>query len=83
MSEYDFNNEVDRKRFYRSRAWRQIREQVLERDHHECVWCAKEGKVTTKDRLTLEVDHIEELQDNPERALDIENLRALCRQVRP
>lgn len=28
--------------------------------------------------IVLEVDHIEELQHNPRRALDITNLRTLC-----
>ena len=78
MSEYDFSKKADRSKFYNSYSWRKLRLQALERDNYECVWCKEEGLVTTQDRATLEVDHIEEIKDNPKRALDIDNLRTLC-----
>lgn len=78
MSECDFSKKADRSKFYNSYSWRKLRLQALERDNYECVWCKEEGLVTTQDRATLEVDHIEEIKDNPKRALDIDNLRTLC-----
>ena len=41
--------------------------------------CKKEGKVTTKERATLEVDHIAEIETTPELAEELTNLRTLCR----
>ncbi|OMF70501.1 HNH endonuclease [Paenibacillus glucanolyticus] len=79
MSEFDFNDERDRKRFYRSSNWLKLRQEVLKRDHFECIECAKkEGTVTTTEDATLEVDHIEEIKTRPDLALDIDNLRTLC-----
>ncbi|HGS1028810.1 TPA: HNH endonuclease, partial [Streptococcus pneumoniae] len=66
----------ERNQFYNSSEWRTIRRQALKRDHYECVWCRDEGKVTT---TNLEVDHIKELELYPEFALDIDNLRTLCK----
>ena len=66
----------ERNQFYNSSEWRVLRKLVLERDHNECVWCKDEGKVT---RENLEVDHIKELEFYPEFALDINNLRTLCK----
>ena len=66
-----------RNQFYNSSEWRTIRRQVLKRDHYECVWCRDEGKVTT---TNLEVDHIKELEFYPEFALDLDNLRTLCKE---
>lgn len=62
--------------FYQSTAWRKLRLQAIERDNHECVWCKEQGKLTT---TNLEVDHIKELEYYPELALDLDNLRTLCR----
>lgn len=67
-----------RTKFYHSGAWKRTRLLALERDHHECVWCKSEGKVTTSSRARLEVDHIKELEYYPELALDLGNLRTLC-----
>ncbi|MFG3613104.1 HNH endonuclease [Rummeliibacillus stabekisii] len=65
--------------FYKSTAWRHKREEILKRDNYECLWCRKEGKVTTKDIAILEIDHINELDDYPELALENDNLRTLCK----
>lgn len=67
----------ERREFYNSSEWRSLRRQALERDHYECVWCREEGKVTTEN---LEVDHIKELEFYPEFALDLDNLRTLCKE---
>ncbi|WP_146550982.1 HNH endonuclease [Rummeliibacillus sp. SL167] len=65
--------------FYLSKAWKVKRQEILERDHYECQWCAKEGRVTTDKEAILEVDHIKELDDYPELALEDDNLRTLCK----
>lgn len=72
----DTSTRESRSAFYHSTAWKRLRLEVLERDHYECLWCAEEGRVTTDD---LEVDHILELEHHPEQALDIHNLRTLCK----
>jgi gp54 protein len=73
----DVSTRATRALFYASQAWRILREQALERDHYECVWCREEGKVTTEN---LEVDHIKELEFYPEFALELDNLRTLCKE---
>ena len=67
----------ERREFYNSSEWRSLRRQALERDHCECVWCREQGRVT---RNNLEVDHIKELEFYPEYALDLDNLRTLCKE---
>lgn len=54
-----------------SPEWKAARVECLERDGYACVWCGSEDQ--------LEVDHIEELAENPELATDLDNLRTLCR----
>ncbi|MGM0122725.1 hypothetical protein IGI37_000091 [Enterococcus sp. AZ194] len=70
---------ADRARFYGSTTWRKLRQQCLERDNYECQWCKYEGKLTTQYDSVLEVDHIKELEKYPKYALDINNLRTLCK----
>lgn len=78
MKKYNyFKTKADRRKFYLSKEWRNIREVALERDKHECVRCRAEGKVTTRQDMVLEIDHIEELQGKPGLALDISNLQTL------
>lgn len=51
-----------------TRSWRNIRTQVLARDHHQCQMCGQPA---------AEVDHIIPLADG---GSDVEgNLRAICR----
>ena len=80
-TEYNFRCEKDRMRFYKSRAWRGVngvRNKVVKRDDNECVWCKRDGLVTTKEMGKLEVDHIIELEDcTYEQAIDPDNLRTL------
>lgn len=66
--------------FYTSTAWIHLRRKALARDHYECVWCKQQGKVTTNKDTVLEVDHIRELKDYPELALELDNLRTLCKE---
>ena len=68
-------------RFYKSKQWRDVREQVLKRDNYECQACKRQGKVTTIDKSkhkSLDVDHILELESHPELAYDMDNLETLC-----
>lgn len=74
---YEVDTRMNRSGFYKSSEWRKLRREAMKRDHYECVWCAKEGKVSTNQ--VLEVDHIKELEYYPEYALDIDNLRTLCK----
>lgn len=60
---------------YKSAAWVRIREEAMRRDHYECQWCAKKGKVV---RATT-VHHIMPADDYPSKAYDLDNLVSLCR----
>ncbi|WP_348922065.1 HNH endonuclease [Enterococcus rotai] len=82
----DTSTKASRAKFYSSSSWKQLRKLCLERDHYECQWCKEEGKVTTLSSIdkhgnpvVLEVDHIKELEDYPELALELFNLRTLCK----
>ncbi|MCT3349598.1 HNH endonuclease [Lacticaseibacillus paracasei] len=75
----DVHSHAGRAHFYRSPEWKALREQVLERDHYECQWCKAEGRVTTGNDMTLEIDHIKTLEERPDLALEPDNLRTLCR----
>jgi len=65
----------DPHRFYNSTAWKKKRQEILKRDHHECQHCKAEGKFSNQ---CLQVHHIEELEDNPDLALDSSNLITIC-----
>lgn len=59
MDEYAERNEIlyelgyrDYKHYLRSRLWKAIREQVLERDSHTCYGCGRDD-----DRITIQVHH--------------------------
>lgn len=75
----DVSTKQTRARFYGSAEWRAFRESILERDNYECQWCKEQGQVTSKYNSILEVDHIEELKDRPDLALEPSNLRTLCK----
>ncbi|MCI2955629.1 HNH endonuclease [Staphylococcus caprae] len=71
----DYNDKKIRYKFYRSKPWRELREQVLKRANYECEFCKAEGKVTT---TNLEIDHIKTVEEFPQLRLDPDNLRVLC-----
>lgn len=52
---------------------------MLERDNFECQWCKGNGKVSDWSNSVLEVDHIKELEHYPELALELNNMRTLCK----
>lgn len=68
------------KKFYKSKAWQNVREFVIQRDKNLCVDCMKRGKVTPAE----EVHHVIELTpDNigdPSISLSADNLVSLCRE---
>ncbi|WP_088838944.1 HNH endonuclease [Listeria sp. ILCC792] len=69
-------SQEERLSFYKSKAWRQTREVILKRDNYECQECKRKGKVTTGERL--DVDHLLELEDYPDLALEPSNLETKC-----
>lgn len=73
-----YETRQERNKFYRSKEWRELREKILADSHYECLWCSQKG--LSSQGKTLEVDHIKELKDYPELALEPSNLRVLCRQ---
>lgn len=78
MSEQDYSDRDNARRFYKSKEWsgvNGIRKQALARDDYECVWCKEEGRVTT---TNLEVDHIVPLEEDPSKKTELDNLRTLC-----
>lgn len=60
---------------YKSGRWLRLRARALSRDHYECQWCAKQGKVV---RATT-VHHIMPADEYPSKAYDLDNLVSLCR----
>lgn len=60
--------------FYASIRWNKLRSHHL-KDNPFCVKCLKEGRMNG-DRP--HVDHIESLEENYDRRLDITNLQTLC-----
>jgi len=72
---YDkYKRDQEARSFYKSKAWEKCRQYVLVRDNYLCQYCLEKGKLTPADM----VHHIEELKDNPEKALDPDNLISLC-----
>lgn len=67
-------------RFYSSGAWKAIREDAKKRDHYLCVDCLREGRI----RAAEEVHHIVPLTPfnvtDPSVALNLNNLKSLCRE---
>lgn len=74
MISFDNSSPRGRAKFYDSKTWHELRDQVLQRDHYECQWCGATVQMTT-----LEVDHIKPIEQYPELACDTSNLRVLCK----
>lgn len=67
-----------RKKFYKSAAWRRLRKQILEQNNNECFKCKELGLVTLASESKVDIDHIKPLEEFPELALEPENLMPLC-----
>lgn len=52
-------------KFYKSREWRELREEVLREHHYECQHCLERGKYTP---ATM-VHHVMEVRKRPDLAL--------------
>lgn len=75
----EYKTYKQKRAFYLSKAWKQLRQAALERDNYECQHCKEQGKVTTKANAILEVDHIKEIEHRPDLARDLDNLQTLCK----
>lgn len=81
-----YKTDEQKKKFYNSKVWKDLREQALKRDNYECVKCKKEGKLTIdsvkeegkRKRIVLNVDHIFPIEHYPKLALRLDNLQTLC-----
>ena len=58
-------------RFYKSKEWIQLKNQILKENHYECAECRKHGVITRYDdgRLLSTVHHVCHVRDHPELAL--------------
>ncbi|WP_062105221.1 HNH endonuclease [Bacillus niameyensis] len=82
----EYKTPEQKKKFYRSSAWQELRQQALSRDNYECQWCKKEGKVTIdsikeygqRKEIVLNVDHKYPIEHYPQLALVLDNLETLC-----
>ena len=68
------NKLIGEGKFYKSSDWLHKRQQILERDNHECQRCKGEGGFSP----ATCVHHIKHLKDRPDLALDDDNLVSLC-----
>lgn len=83
---FEYKTEAQKKTFYNSTAWNQLRHQALERDNYECQHCKEEGKVTVDSikekgkhkKIVLNVDHKFGIETYPKLALVLDNLQTLC-----
>ncbi|QPC47119.1 HNH endonuclease [Mangrovibacillus cuniculi] len=77
-----------KRKFYDSKAWKNLREEIKQRDNYECQECKRNGYVSTdtnnysesakRKKIQLVVHHIKELEDYPELALERDNLETVC-----
>jgi 5-methylcytosine-specific restriction endonuclease McrA len=60
--------------FYKSKPWRVLRQEALERDNYECQVCKKRGKYSRAQN----VHHLKEVKMRPDLALTLDNLESVC-----
>lgn len=57
-------------KFYKSKEWINLKEEVKKEQHYECQECLKQGILTTEeDENTLTVHHVQFVKKHPELAL--------------
>ncbi|TLG72060.1 HNH endonuclease [Culicoidibacter larvae] len=71
----NYKTKEQKLKFYKSKAWKQLRLVALERDNNECQQCKANGVYHKAE----DVDHVKEIENYPQLALDINNLRCLCK----
>ncbi|MEA4928576.1 MAG: HNH endonuclease signature motif containing protein [Candidatus Limiplasma sp.] len=66
--------------FYRTRAWEQVREAAMQRDHGMCVECMAEYERCdgVRPRPATLVHHVIPRSERPDLALALDNLESLC-----
>ncbi|HDR3902421.1 TPA: HNH endonuclease [Bacillus cereus] len=84
----EYKTKQQKRKFYDSGAWKQLREQIKKRDNYECQECKRNGRVQTdtneysesakRKKIQLVVHHIKELEYHPELALEKDNLETVC-----
>lgn len=70
-------------KFYKTKEWRDVRTQVLKRDHYECLRCHGKWKSpyplkNLRPGKARFVHHVQSLKDYPKRCIDPDNLVSLC-----
>lgn len=63
-------------KFYKTKEWRRLKNQILKENHYECAECRRQGKVTRYDtgrdgkrKLLTTVHHVCHVRDHPELAM--------------
>jgi 5-methylcytosine-specific restriction endonuclease McrA len=83
MKRKEYKTKAQKKKFYKSKEWIKLRLQVLKRDNYECQECKRKGLVYPGNHhpskhKRLDVDHLKEIENYPELALDIDNCEVKC-----
>lgn len=65
-------------KFYHSKAWREVREFVMDRAHGLCERCADKGEIKPADVVHHEIPLSPDNMNDPDIALNPEHLKALC-----
>ena len=59
---------------YNSEKWKKKREAILRRDHYQCQWCKRYGRITA----ATTVHHIKHVEDRPDLVYEGANLISVC-----
>lgn len=70
----EYKTKKQKQKFYRSKDWRTLRVEALERDNYECQQCKRQGKFSEGKN----VHHLKEIYHHPDLALVLDNLETLC-----
>lgn len=82
----EYKTDEQKRTFYKSGAWNNLRQQALKRDNYECQECKRQGKVHVdsvkvegeRKSVELNVHHKYEIKHYPKLALTLDNLETLC-----
>lgn len=84
----EYKTDEQKRKFYDSREWKQLREERKRLDNYECQECKRNGLVSIdtneysetagRKKIQLVVHHVQELEQRPDLALEIDNLETLC-----
>lgn len=84
----EYKTKEQKRKFYDSKPWRRLSAHVKKRDNNECQECKRKGNVSIdtnefsesakRKKIMLVADHIKEIEDYPEIALDEDNVETLC-----